>query len=98
MISRTLASPDEATVPPVPVPPLARPVGLLRGPHARLEVRQLHRVPQPVDDVVDLELEQQLHLALVAPPGPLLALPLLAPGRGEHVSGLGLALPGALAL
>src|SRR5947199_10378 len=116
MISRTLPSPVEATVPPVPltwkksgslnshasvacamaVPALADPVGFLGRPHARLEVGQLHRLPQPVDDVVDLELEQQLHFALVAPAGSLFTLPLLAPGSGKHVPRLGLALARAL--
>src|SRR4029077_13746614 len=69
------------------VPALADPVGLLRRPDARLEVRQLHLLPHPVDDVVDLELEQQLDLALIAPAGALLARSPLFARIGEHVPG-----------
>src|SRR6266513_4857131 len=90
------AAPVEARACTMAVPALADPVGFLGRPHARLEVGQLHRLPQPVDDVVDLELEQQLHFALVAPSGSLFTLPRLAPGSGKHVPRLGLALARAL--
>src|SRR5580658_2161604 len=69
--------------PGAPVPALANPLAVLGGPGARLEVRQLHLLPDPVDDVVDLELEQQLHLAVVATAGALFPGPLLARGIGE---------------
>src|SRR6185312_2345686 len=81
-----------------PVPALADPVAVVGRTGARLEIGQLHLLPQPVDDVVDLELEQQLHLALVTAAGALLARSLVARRIGEHVAGLGLALARALLL
>src|SRR5213082_465330 len=45
------AAPVEARARAVAVPALADPVGFLGRPHARLEVGQLHRFPQPVDIV-----------------------------------------------
>src|SRR5262249_9640246 len=80
------------------VPALTYPVALIRGPGARLEVRQLHLLPEPVDDVVDLELQQQLHAAVIAAALALLARALVAVGIGEPVARLGLALAGPLPL
>src|SRR6185437_949715 len=92
------APPVEARTRAAPVPALADPVAVVGRTGARLEIGQLHLLPQPVDDVVDLELEQQLHLALVTAAGALLARSLVARRIGEHVAGLGLALARALLL
>src|SRR4029077_20301041 len=81
-----------------PIPALAHPFTLGGRAGARLEVRQLHLLPQPVDDVVDLELEQELHAAVIAAAAALLTRALVLARIGEHVPGLGLALAGALLL
>ncbi len=47
------------------VPAFARPVVVARLAGSILEVRQLHLLPQPVDDVVDLELEGVLDAAVL---------------------------------
>src|SRR4029077_19565471 len=86
----------EARACPATVPAFAYPIGLARWVGPRLEIRQLHFLPEPIDDVVDLELQQQLHLALVAPAGTLLAGSAVARGVGEHIAGLRLALASAL--
>src|SRR5437016_1770539 len=67
------AAPVESRACSAPIPTFAYPVGLLGGPHARLEVGKLHFLPQPIDDIVDLEFEQQLHFALVLAASSLLA-------------------------
>ena len=90
------AAPVEPRARAAPVPALADPVAVVGGPGARLEVRQLHLLPDPVDDVVDLELEQQLHLAFITSARALLAGSLVARRIGQYVAGLGLALARAL--
>src|SRR6185437_12328583 len=92
------AAPVESGAGAAAIPALTHPVGLLGGTDARLEVGELHLLPQPVDDVVDLEFQQQLHLALVLPSRTLLARTTLLGRIGEHIAGLGLALAGALLL
>jgi hypothetical protein len=81
-----------------PVPAFAHPVAVVGRPNARLQVRQLHFLPQPVDDVVDLDLQHQLDatIALTA----LTFLRTLA-GRtaiGQYVAGFRLALAHALGI
>src|SRR5581483_7159787 len=55
-------------------------------------------LPQPVDDVIDLELEQELDFTLVLAAAALLARAALLGRIGEHITRLGLALSGALLL
>src|SRR6185437_120335 len=92
------AAPIEPGAGTAAIPTLTHPVGIFRRPDASLEVGELHLLPQPVDDVVDLEFEQQLHLALLLPSRTLLARTTLLGRIGEHIAGLGLALAGALLL
>src|SRR5205807_5569460 len=92
------SAPIETRARAAPIPALAYPLRLVGRSDTRLEVGKLHLLPQPVDDVVHLEFEQQLHLALVLPAGTFLARSTLAGGIGEHISRLGLALPCALTL
>src|SRR6202035_3301722 len=81
-----------------PLPTFARPVGLVGGSHARLQVGKLHFFPQPIDDVVDLEFEQQLYFTLVLAAGTLLAGTALLGRIGKYIAWLGFALSGALLL
>src|SRR5690606_1210850 len=91
------AAPVEARARAAPVPSLARPVGFLGRADARLQVRKLHLLPEPADDVVDLDLEEQLQLAFLAPAGTL-ARALIARRRAEHIARLHVALADALGL
>ena len=86
------AAPIEPRARAAPVPAFAHPVRLVRGADARLEIRQLHLLPEPVDDVVDLELEQELHFAFVLPARALLARAALAVRALQYIAGLGFAL------
>src|SRR6185503_10912380 len=74
------------------VPAFANPVGFVGGADASLEIGKLHFFPQPVDDVVDLQLEQELNLAVVLSAGTLLPGATLATRVLKHVPGLGFAL------
>src|SRR5690606_1942952 len=85
------SSPVEPRACAAPIPAFARPVRLLGSADSRLQVRQLHFLPQPVDDVVDLDLEEQLQLAFVAS-ARALARALIARRRAEHVARLDVAL------
>src|SRR5579863_163604 len=80
------------------IPPLPYPVGFLRWTDARLQVGKLHLLPEPIHDVVDLELEKKLDLALVLTARAFLTGAALTARIGEHISGLGFALPRALLL
>src|SRR5262249_22284225 len=92
------SSPIEPRSRATPVPPFADPVCVLRGADARLEVRQLHLLPQPVDDVVDLDLEQELDLTFVLTARALVVRATILARIGEHVARLGFALTHSLGL
>src|SRR5262249_28579748 len=81
-----------------PIPTLTHPVGLLGGADARLEVGKLHLFPQPIDDVVDLEFEQELDFTLVLAARSFLARPPLLGRVGKYIARLGFSLAGALLL
>jgi hypothetical protein len=57
---RSSREPRSATI-----PSLANELVVLGAAGPRLEVRQLHLFPEPVDDVVDLELEHVLDAAVL---------------------------------
>src|SRR5690606_8553016 len=91
------AAPIEARARAAPVPALARPVVLFRLALLCLQIRQLHLVPEPVDDVVDAKLERVLDGAVfVAALAALLLAFLLR--AADAIAGLGLPLPDALLL
>src|SRR6185312_6848188 len=89
--------PIEARARAVAIPALAGPVGFLRAAHARPQIGQFHFLPQPVDDVVDLELEQKFEAAVVAAAAAL-AGPGCAARPAEGIARLGRALSDALLL
>ena len=80
------------------IPTFADPVRLLGRSHAGLQVGKLHLLPQPVDNVIDLEFEQELDFALVLATLALLARPPLLGGIRKYIAWLGFALTGSLLL
>ena len=60
-----------------------------------LELRQLQFLPQPVDDLVDLQLDDEPDLAVAGAAGAALLVALIA-RRLQHVARLSFALAGAL--
>src|SRR5581483_8560940 len=91
-------APVESRAGAAPIPAFTYPVALLGRSDTRLQVGKLHLLPQPVDDVIDLELEQELDFTLVLAAAALLARAALLRRIGEHITRLGLALSGALLL
>ena len=90
------APPVEPRAHAAPAPALARVVVLAHRAALDLEVRELQLLPEPIDDVVDLELEHELVAALVVA---ALAFARVAVRRiREHVAGLAVALADAAAL
>jgi hypothetical protein len=85
----------EARAHAAPAPALAREVLVAQGAGLDLQVGQLELFPQPIDDVVDLELEHELIAAFVVTPG---AFAVALRGPREHVAGLAVALADTLAL
>ncbi len=92
------SAPVQARARAAPIPPFTDPVRILGRTHARLQIGQLHLFPEPVDDVVDLDLQHELNLTLVLTTGPLLARALIGARIGQHVPGLGSALTDTLGL
>src|SRR5690606_5667697 len=78
------------------VPAFARVVVLAQAARLDLEIRQLQLFPEPVDDVVDLELEDELIAALVVAARTLARTALRRPR--EHVARLAVTLADALRL
>src|ERR1700736_1408304 len=72
-----------------PIQALAFPVRLLRRSHTRLQIGKLHVFPQPIDDVVDLEFEQQFRAAALFAPGALLPRAALGGTLTERVARFG---------
>src|SRR5690606_28284068 len=87
----------EARARAAPVPALTRPVRLVGRADPRLQVRQPHLLPEPVDDVVDLDLEHELQLPVFSA-ARTLASALVAGRRAEHVARLHVALADAVRL
>jgi hypothetical protein len=81
-----------------PIPTFAHPVRFVGRPDARLQVGELHLLPQPVDDVVDLEFEQELDFTLILAARALFAGTALLRGIGKYIARLGFALAGTLLL
>src|SRR5205823_78809 len=78
------------------VPAFADVLGLVHGRDALgLELRQLQLLPQPVDDLVDLQLDHEADLA-VAGAARLALLLAFFPSGLQDVAGLAAALAGAL--
>src|SRR5574341_426708 len=77
------------------VPALAHVVGLVQRRGAPgLELRELELLPEPVDDLIDLELDDELDFAVARAAGPAFGIALFA-RRLQHVAGRALALAGA---
>src|SRR5262249_15129784 len=80
------------------IPAFANPVRFFGRADARLQIRQLHLFPEPVDDVVDLELQHELDFAFVLSARALLARSTLTLRSLQNVARLRSALAGTLLL
>jgi hypothetical protein len=90
------AAPVEPRADAATAPAFARVVVVLDRALLDLEVRQLQLLPEPIDDVVDLELEDELITALLVAAGAFCRLAVAR--RHELVAGLAGALADALRL
>src|SRR6185437_7548924 len=92
------AAPIQAGTRTAPVPALTPPVRFLTGARARLQIGQPEIFPEPVDDVVYLELEHQLDATALGTSGALLPGRALVARLAQHIAWLGSTLPDARAL
>jgi len=81
---------------PAPVPPLAFPFGFLGSSDPWLQIGELHVLPEPLDDVVHFELEQEFGAASLFSAGAFLSRTAGGIRLPEHIAGFGLPLTDAL--